>query len=89
MQEGRPLCPPRPGARYPPPPPYRGRRVVPRVPNGQALPGTGAGGKRNSEGLSGESRGGLFPAPPKVTGTDAHTGQLHRTGVCGEMGTVK
>lgn len=40
---------------------------------GRLCPALGAGGKSNSEGLSGESRWGLFPALPKVTGTDAHT----------------
>lgn len=39
---------------------------------GRLCPDLGAGGKRNSEGLSRESRGGLFPAPPKVAGTEAH-----------------
>lgn len=88
VQECRPLRPPRPGARSPPPPPCRGRPVAPRVLSGKALPGFRRRGEAQQRGLKWREQRGALPRSPKShRHRCAHTGQLHRTGVCGERGT--
>lgn len=80
---GPPPRPALPGAGSPPLPPCRGRPAAPRVRTGGLCPALGAGGKRNSEGVSGESGGGSAPRPQKSRAQSAHTGHARRT-VCGD-----